>query len=208
VTARVFLERAMLGNWSGSKAGSMRVRFEADVQRIRIFAGKHELNVVKMGNQYFPLSHYLVDPQVFNADNPASKGVIPLREGERIQIGRDHSHGFQLGPTVALLQFSIMKSGDEFEIIDHNSTNGTQVMAAFKVSPQIFRVGMDISRIEGLDTGSRTRAIISRIDGDNVYVEFVYDYSKNPKALDQDYPDGYNTTLTDLMEKLRKLQDK
>lgn len=207
MVARVFLKRVTLCGWKAYEGDRMHVRFGADVHRIRIFAEKQEFNIVKMGNQKFPLPYYLVDPKVFNPDNPASKGVIPLREGERVQIGRDHSHGFNLHPARSSLQFSILKMGDEFEIIDHNSTNGTRVMVAFKVSPDTFKVGMDISRIEGLEDDSPTRAVISRINGNDVYIELYRDYLEHPELLDYDNPAGYSTTIQKLMEKLSELQD-
>lgn len=61
-------------------------------------------------------------------DIAARKGYKGLRVGERIVLGRSHHLGrFEFSPHVSLRHVSLYRNGDDIEITDLDSTNGTYI---------------------------------------------------------------------------------
>lgn len=73
-----------------------------------------------------------LSPEVgyFILDPSSPRGFKGLRDGEMVQIGRNSSHRFELGPNVSRTHVRIARKGDQITVEDLGSRYGTEVRPA------------------------------------------------------------------------------
>jgi serine/threonine protein phosphatase PrpC len=89
--------------------------------------GDHKLNIVSPRRDLLDYTseadYIIVDPKEYNADN---KGFIAIQDCEYIELGRDRNYGrFNFSLQVSRDHVLLMRKGNQLDILDLGSTNGT-----------------------------------------------------------------------------------